>query len=119
MMTRNFSLTQRLIAHIPWPRLMCLTVLLLCLLVWGNAQAGDPLQGAALYTQHCSGCHGGNGIGVIAGTPNFAGNTQLMVKPDFELMGTVMQGKGIMPAFQGKLTEIQVMDILAHVRTFF
>lgn len=81
--------------------------------------AGDPLQGASLYTQHCAGCHGGNGIGVIAGTPNLAGNTPLMVKPDFELMNTVLMGKGIMPAFQGKLTQTQILDILAHIRTFF
>lgn len=91
----------------------------IALLLFCDAHAGDPLQGAALYTQHCAGCHGGNGIGVIAGTPNLAGNTQLMVKPDFELMNTVLMGKGIMPAYQGKLSQTQILDILAHVRTFF
>ena len=84
-----------------------------------NVFAGDPMQGASIYTQQCAGCHGGNGIGIIAGTPNLAGNTQLMVKPDFELMNTILLGKGIMPAFQGKLTELQVLDVIAHIRTFF
>lgn len=94
-------------------------VLLSGLLLLTDAHAGDPLQGGSLYTQHCAGCHGGNGMGVIAGTPNLAGNTQIMVKPDFELMKTVLAGKGIMPAYQGKLTQTEILDIIAHVRTFF
>ena len=92
---------------------------LILLLAATSANAGDPLLGSSLYAKHCAGCHGANGKGVISGTPDFAGNMQLMVKPDFQLLGVVMQGKGIMPSFSGRLTETQVRDIIAHIRTFF
>jgi mono/diheme cytochrome c family protein len=102
-------------------RTIIIPVLLLGLsaLSSSNAFAGDPLQGGAIYAKHCAGCHGGNGIGIIAGTPNLAGNTQLMVRPDFELMIAIQMGKGIMPAFQGRLTDAQMRDVIAHIRTFF
>ena len=84
-----------------------------------TAFAGDPIQGGSIYAKHCSGCHGGNGVGIIAGTPNLVGNPQLMMKPDFELMNTILSGKGIMPGFQGRLNEMQILDVIAHIRTFF
>jgi mono/diheme cytochrome c family protein len=42
-----------------------------------------------------------------------------MVRPDFELMIAIQMGKGIMPAFQGRLTDAQMRDVIAHIRTFF
>lgn len=92
---------------------------LVLLLSVTSAGAGDPLLGSSLYAQHCAGCHGGNGKGIIAGTPDLAGNLQIMMKPDFQILDFVMRGKGIMPAFSGRLSDTQVRDVIAHIRTFF
>jgi len=93
--------------------------LLICLLSTTTAMAGDPLQGRALYNDHCAGCHGANGRAVVAGTPDLAGATNIMVKPDMKLMATISGGKNIMPAFQGRLSQKEMLDIIAYIRTFF
>jgi len=92
---------------------------LIILLLSTNAMAGDPLEGRAIYNEHCAGCHGANGRGVVAGTPDLAGATNIMVKPDLKLMQTIAAGKNIMPAYQGRLSEKEMLDVIAYIRTFF
>lgn len=82
-----------------------------------NTFAGDPFQGASVYNQHCVGCHGANGKGVIAGTPDFV-QPNFLAKPDFELKAFIKSGKGIMPSFQGILREGEIADVIAYIRTF-
>ena len=98
-----------------------LTVAVLVFSVFSTSvvMAGDPLEGRAIYTAHCAGCHGGNGRAVVAGTPDLAGATTIMVKPDNKLMATISNGKNIMPAFQGRLSQKEMLDVIAYIRTFF
>jgi mono/diheme cytochrome c family protein len=102
-------------------RLLMAVFGMILLLLSANVMAGDPLEGRAIYNDHCAGCHGANGRGVVAGTPNLAGpgSIQIMVKPDAKLMDTITYGKGIMPGFQGKLSDKEMRDVIAHIRTFF
>jgi len=80
--------------------------------------AGDPMKGRILYENRCAGCHGPDGLPQVAAMPNFKMGEGLM-KSDQQLMAFIKKGKGVMPGFNGILTDTEIRDILAHVRTFF
>ncbi len=93
-----------------------LVLLLFCIPI--VAHAGNAMVGAGLYSKHCAKCHGGNGRAVMAGTPDLLVHN-LISKPAPQLLDTIKTGRGIMPAYAGLLTEDQMFDILAYLRTFF
>jgi mono/diheme cytochrome c family protein len=82
-----------------------------------NAFAGDPFQGASVYNEHCVVCHGANGKGVIAGTPDFL-QPNFLARPDFEFKKFIKAGRGIMPAYDGILKDREISDVIAYIRTF-
>ncbi len=93
-------------------------ILLLLLLFAGVVTAGDPMKGRAMYEDRCQGCHGAEGIPQVAGMANFKMGEGLM-KPDQDLVSLVKKGKGVMPGFKGVLTDAEILDVIAHIRTFF
>ena len=95
-----------------------LFTLLLLVASTGVVLAGDPMKGRSLYESRCSGCHGPEGLPQVAEVPNFRRGEGLM-KSDQQLLEFVKKGKGVMPGFKGILTDTEIRDILAHVRTFF
>lgn len=96
---------------------MLLTLFLLVVST-GVVLAGDPMKGRPLYEVRCAGCHGLEGLPQVAEIPNFKRGEGLM-KSDQQLLEFVKRGKGVMPGFKGILTDTEIRDILAHVRTFF
>ena len=82
----------------------------------GLAQAADALKGAKLYNERCSDCHGPRGVPTMPGVPDFSRNQRLM-QTDLELIKTISIGKGMMPAFQGVLTEREILNVIAYLRT--
>jgi len=84
----------------------------------GVVLAGDPMKGRPLYMDRCSGCHGLNGSPRVTEIPDFKMGEGLM-KSDQEILAFVKKGKGVMPGFKGTLTDTEIRDILAYVRTFF
>jgi len=96
---------------------LCLSLLLLVAST-STVFAGDPMKGRPLYENRCAGCHGENGSPQVAQVPNFKLGQGLM-KSDQQLLDFVKKGKGVMPAFNGILTDTEIRDIIAHVRTFF
>ena len=93
-------------------------VFVLMLSAAGAVIAGDPMKGRPIYDERCSGCHGLAGIPQVAGIPNFKMGEGLM-KSDQQLLSFVKQGKGVMPSFKGVLTDSEITDVIAHIRTFF
>lgn len=93
-------------------------VFALLMLLMGVAQAGDPIRGQQLYEIRCQGCHGEKGLPQIAALPNFSVGQGLM-KSDMELLAVVKKGALVMPAFNGILTDAEILDIIAYIRTFF
>lgn len=93
-------------------------VLLLLVASTSVALAGNPVKGRAMYENRCAGCHGMEGLPQVAGIANFKMGEGLM-KPDQQLLAFVKKGKGVMPGFKGILTDTEILDIIAHVRTFF
>jgi cytochrome c6 len=84
--------------------------------LWGNAHAADPRKGAGIYRQHCADCHGNRGVPNMPGVPDFSRNERLM-QSDLVLVKTISIGKGMMPAFQGILSENDILDVIAYLRT--
>jgi len=96
-------------------RFFVFTILLLSL---GVAMAGDPTKGRGIYASRCSGCHGANGLPTMADVPNFTMGQGLM-KSEREIVGVIKKGKNVMPGFEGVLTDDEILDVIAHIRTLF
>jgi len=79
--------------------------------------AADISKGANIYATHCTACHGASGVSVMPGTPSFAQNGGLL-KPDMTLLATIKSGKNVMPSFQGVLSDRDILDVIAYLRTF-
>jgi len=78
-------------------------------------------SGADIYKSKCQMCHAADGSG---NTP--AGKSTKVVpfsspdvvsKSDADLVAITKNGKGKMPAYTGKLTDAQITDVVAHIRT--
>jgi cytochrome c oxidase cbb3-type subunit 3 len=97
--------------------------------------AGDPVRGQALYTEHCSKCHGADGSGEGQGTgvtlsrersflvmPASISNPGFLASaPDPMIRRVIAVGRKSsgMPAFgRGKLSESDIDDLVAYVRSF-
>ena len=93
--------------------------ILLAASIAGPAFAQAP--GADTYKAKCAMCHGADGL---AATP-MAKNLKIlsfkdaaMVKaPEAQFIASTTNGKGKMPAYKGKLTDAQIKDVVAYVRT--
>lgn len=93
-------------------------VLSLILLATGLAQAGDPQRGRQIYIDRCSGCHGLTGFPTMSAVPAFGRGEKLM-QSNQELMAKIKRGKGVMPSFKGLMTDIEILDTIAYIRTLF
>jgi cytochrome c6 len=90
--------------------------ILLALGLSGPSYAADTIKGGRLYASNCALCHGTSGISVMPGAPNFARGDG-MLRPDMSLLAAIRSGKNAMPAFQGMLTDRDIMDVIAYLRT--
>ena len=82
-----------------------------------NAVAADVFNGAKVYEQHCTFCHGADGAGnIMPDMPNFMEGDTLM-QPDSVLLEATRSGKGVMPGFRGMLTDDEILDSIAHIRS--
>lgn len=96
--------------------LATLVVAILAISLSGSLYAADTFKGKQLYSSNCAICHGASGRSVMPGTPNFD-RGEAVLKPDFTLLASIRAGKNAMPAYQGILSDRDIMDIIAYVRT--
>ena len=82
----------------------------------GASYAADPGKGSGLYAKHCATCHGASGTSVMPGAPNFAQRESLM-QPDGALLTSIKNGKNAMPAYQGIISDVEILDLIAYLRT--
>ena len=88
-------------------------------LLLGNAAvayAADPGKGAKTYATHCSGCHGEGGVSNMPGTPDFSRRERLF-QPDMALLASIRDGVSVMPAYKGLLSDQEMLDVIAYLRT--
>jgi cytochrome c6 len=95
------------------PRLLAASLLLLGASL---SNAADTNKGAEVYAKHCVTCHGASGISVMIGAPNFANNEGLM-SSDRALLISIKSGKAVMPAYRGVLSDQDILNVIAYLRT--
>ena len=82
----------------------------------GNAFAADIANGGKLYAKHCATCHGAKGVNVMPGAPNFS-RSESLLRPDTFILAAIKQGKNAMPSYQGMLKDMEILDVIAFLRT--
>ena len=93
-----------------------LIAILLLAFMPGKSSAGDIANGGKLYAKHCVTCHGTDGVNVMPDAPNFAISERLL-RPDVFILASIKEGNNAMPAFQGMLSDQEIMDIISYLRT--
>ena len=91
-------------------------LLVVLLSVGERLSAADYFNGREIYDLHCQGCHGVDGVSLAPGTPDFSRGDGLF-KTDVELFQQIRGGGSAMPAFRGILTDDEVRDVIAYVRS--
>ena len=85
-----------------------------------SGDANDPAlveEGAVVYLDNCSSCHAEDGTGDrFQGAPNLADAIWLFGGDYDTLMATVTNSRfGVMPAWEGRLTEAEIRAVSAYV----
>jgi high-affinity iron transporter len=103
-----------------------LAVLSVALLVaWAvPASATDAEAGQKIYGQKCLMCHGSGGAGdgsmgkmLKPPPPSFADADRMADRSDEELITMIKEGKSPMPSYGSRLSDSQIQDVLAYIRT--
>lgn len=77
--------------------------------------------GAATYKAKCQMCHGPDGtaatpMGKMMKIPSFK-SPEVAKESEAQLIAITKNGKGKMPAYNGKLSESQIKEVVAYIRT--
>ena len=79
--------------------------------------------GTQVFVKRCVLCHGpegrGDGIASKGLTPkprNFHDQAYMKTRTDAQLLEVIHKGKGVMPRWEGQLSEAEIKAVLAHVR---
>lgn len=71
--------------------------------------------GQKVYLTFCAGCHGFNGIAAYKAAPSFVSGDRLH-KTDQQLLKSINNGRGLMPAWRDILTPDLQSDVLHYIR---
>jgi cytochrome c6 len=78
-------------------------------------------SGADTYKSKCQMCHGADGTGnTPAGKStkiHSFSDPDVVKMSDADLIAVTTNGKNKMPAYKGKLTDAQIKDVVAYIRT--
>jgi cytochrome c6 len=89
--------------------------------ILASATAGFAQAGADTYKSKCAMCHGADGAGSTpAGKAMKAvpfSSPDIIKASDADLIAATKNGKGKMQGFTGKLTDAQIKDAVAYIRT--
>ena len=96
-------------------------IVILCLAAALVTPAFAQSSGADIYKAKCLMCHGPDGMannpaGKALKAPSFK-DPAVIKASDAELFAAVKNGKGKMPAENGKLTDDQIKTVIKYVRT--
>ncbi|MGB6132756.1 MAG: cytochrome c [Acidobacteriaceae bacterium] len=98
-------------------KMLALGLLTTSLAIPAFAQSG----GADTFKTKCAMCHGPDGLATTSMAkmlkiPSFK-SPDLVKAPDSQLIDATKNGKGKMPAYNGKLTDAQIKEVVAYIRT--
>ena len=90
--------------------------------------AGDAHRGETIFLRYCQGCHGpdgrGGGKGFMPHVGPLARKGYIETMPDEYLSAVIMEGgaavgkSGYMPSWKTTLSEQDIADVIAFIRTF-
>jgi len=95
---------------------MALVVLLTCGLIAVCSSPAVAQDAAATYKAKCAMCHGPEGKGGKMGTRDFA-SAEVKAETDAQLTEIISKGKGKMPAYDGKLKDTEIKDLVTYIRS--
>src|SRR6266571_4717582 len=97
-----------------------LILAVLALLVTPLFGDGTP-DGGAIFKAKCAMCHGPDGSGQTPMGKSLKirslGSQEVQKQTDAELIKIITDGKGKMLAYKGKLTDEEIKQLVAHIRT--
>lgn len=91
-------------------------VAVLCLIATLAVPVLAQDKAADVYKAKCAACHGADGSKSMMGAKPLNG-ADVKAMSDADLNGAITNGKGKMPAYKGKLTDAQITDLVAYIRT--
>ena len=85
----------------------------------GSQEAGGQPDGQKLFEQNCASCHGiGGDVNPGSGHDiNFTSTAFHKMITDGQMKDTIKYGKGMMPAFEGSLSDADVNALVVYVRS--
>lgn len=87
--------------------------------MWRFSTSADTLAlGKALYDVNCAACHGTDGVGTVLGAADFTDQRFMHERAPRDFYLTVTQGKGSMPAWQGRLSQDERWAVIDYLRAF-
>lgn len=87
----------------------------------GGASANTGGHGRELYQLHCMDCHEGNNLNLRKQPPKLNGLFQAKTLPsgapltDAEIRKTIIEGRGIMPAFDQRLSDKEIEELIKYL----
>jgi cytochrome c6 len=103
----------------PLLRFSSLALLVVAAFAIGSASVAAQ-DAASTYKAKCVVCHGADGkgsnMGQKMGTHDFT-SADVQKESDAQLTDTIAKGKGKMPAYEGKLKDTEIKDLVAYIRT--
>lgn len=97
-------------------RLLAIAFGIACLPGAAPARAADIVRGAEVYRQHCANCHGATGNSVWPGAPNLS-RREAPLRTDQALLQILRTGRGAKPAFQGMISDADILNVIAYSRS--
>jgi mono/diheme cytochrome c family protein len=87
--------------------------------MWRFSTSAEALAlGKSLYETNCAACHGEDGVGKVLGAADFTDLRFVDDRAPRDFYLTVTQGKGSMPAWQGRLSQEERWAVIDYLRTF-
>ena len=79
---------------------------------------GDGLleTGERVFVNQCASCHQQNGAGLEPTFPALAGNPFVVSADPTPVIQTVLNGRGVMPPFDGILPDQDIAGVISYVR---
>ncbi len=76
---------------------------------------------AGVYKAKCAMCHGADGLAASSMAKSMKVLSfkapEMLKATDAQFVASTKDGKGKMPAYNGKLTDAQIKDVVAYIRT--
>jgi mono/diheme cytochrome c family protein len=89
-----------------------------------NVRNEEAVRGGEIYILNCAPCHESTGLDLHKQPPKLKGLFKSKTLPsgapatEAQVRETILKGHGTMPAFEGRLTDQEVADLIQYLRAF-